>query len=141
MSVWPKTIPATPSLSGREGVLVLVSIHIDARHLELLLEALAQVSFPVNPQIYHDAVMVYRHADGHEHSEPITMVDFPAYEGHLGQVRHALESYGFDPAAIQITAMLDEIHAAAQWEPAPPGAGYSARRRLKRPQPVAAAPC
>ena len=55
MSVWPKILPSTPSLSGREGDLISVSINVDPRYLESLLEALAQVSFPINPQIYHDA--------------------------------------------------------------------------------------
>ncbi len=131
MSVWPKTIPANPALSGREGELVSVSIHVDPRSLELLLEALAQVSFPINPQIYHDAQMVYRYADGREQAEGTTLVDFPAYEGHLPDVRHALESYGFDPSTVQITGMLDEIHRTSAWEPAPAGASYVARRRLK----------
>ena len=55
MSVWPKLPPVTPSLSTAEGALVSVSIHAEPHCLESLLEALAQVSFPINPQIYHDA--------------------------------------------------------------------------------------
>ena len=55
-----KTAPTNPALSGSEGTLVSVSICVDPRHLEPLLEALAQVSFPINPQIYHDAALVYR---------------------------------------------------------------------------------
>ena len=67
MSVWPKTLPVTtPSLSTAEGALVSVSIHAEPHCLESLLEALAQVSFPINPQIYHDAALVYRYADGRE---------------------------------------------------------------------------
>ena len=46
---------STATLCGREGVLVSVSIHVDPRHLESLLEALAHLQFPINPQIYHDA--------------------------------------------------------------------------------------
>ena len=46
MSVWPKTLPVTPSLSTAEGALVSVSIHVEPHCLESLLEALAQVSFP-----------------------------------------------------------------------------------------------
>ena len=67
MSVWPKPLPRgwgdTPSLSSSEGALVSVSISVDPHCLESLLEALAQVSFPINPQIYHDAAIVYRYAD------------------------------------------------------------------------------
>ena len=37
MSVWPKPLPALPPLSGPEGELVCVSIHVDPRCLESLL--------------------------------------------------------------------------------------------------------
>ena len=110
MSVWPSTLPASPSLSGREGALVCVSIDVDPRRLESLLEALAQTSFPINPQIYHDAVVVYLSADGREETQTATLVEFPAYEGRLDEVRTALNSHGFDPASIHATSMLDEIH-------------------------------
>ena len=77
MSVWPTTQPVTPSLSTAEGALVSVSIHVDDPHcLESLLEALAQVSFPINPQIYHDAALRYVYADGREEILPTTLVDF-----------------------------------------------------------------
>ena len=56
MSVWQCTPSASP-LSGSEGELVSVSISVDPRDLEGLLEALAHISFPINPQIFH--------ADGH----------------------------------------------------------------------------
>src|ERR1035437_10610756 len=93
MSVWPKTLPASPSLSGREVALVSVSIDVDPRRLEPLLEALAQTSFPINPQIYHDAAMVYLYAGGREETGPATLVEFPAYEGRLDEVRRALDSH------------------------------------------------
>src|SRR5690349_9373254 len=131
MSVWPKTTPAGPLLSGSEGTLISVSINVDPRHLESLLEALAQVPFPINPQIYHDALIVCRYADGHEESETTTLVEFPAYAGKMEQVQHAVEAYGFDPAAILVTTMLDEIHPALRLEPAPAGAPYVSRYRLK----------
>src|SRR5215475_9146400 len=95
MSVWPKLTPVAASLSTAEGALVSVSIHVEPHCLESLLEALAQVSFPINPQIYHDAALIYRFADGREQTESITLVEFPAYEGRLGEVRHAVEAYGF----------------------------------------------
>ena len=84
MSVWPETPPLAPSLSTAEGALVSVSIHVEPHCLESLLEALAQVSFPINPQIYHDAALIYRYADGREQTESITLVEFPAYEAQLG---------------------------------------------------------
>jgi hypothetical protein len=123
MSVWPHTLPASPSLSGREGALVSVSIDVDPRRLESLLEALAQTSFPINPQIYHDAAVVYLDADGREETQTATLVEFPAYEGRLDEVRNALDSHGFEPASVLATSMLDEIHREPQ----------VARRRLRQP--------
>jgi hypothetical protein len=129
MSVWPPAPTAT--LSGSSGALVSISIDVDPRFLESLLEALAQVSFPVNPQIYHDAEMVYRYADGHEETEAALLVEFPAYAGQLKEVREALAACGFDPSRLQVTWMLAEIHAEPTAEPAPPGAPYVERYRRK----------
>jgi len=132
MSVWPKTLPVTPSLSTAEGALVSVSIHAEPHCLESLLEALAQVSFPINPQIYHDAAVVYRYADGREQTVPITLVEFPAYENRLDEVSRAVQAYGFPPDCIHTVGMLDEIQSDQQKEPAPEGAPYVSRYRLKR---------
>ena len=130
MSVWPNT-PASPSLSTEEGALVSVSVHVEPHYLESLLEALALVPFPVNPQIYHDAALVYRYADGHSRSESITLVEFPAYEGRLEEVRRAVQTYGFPPDCIHSVGMLDEIQSGLQQEPAPEGAPYVSRYRVK----------
>src|SRR5881392_4179687 len=131
MSVWPNTT-AGPLLSGSKGALVSVSIDVDPRYLESLLEALAQVSFPINPQIYHDAAMVYLYPDDREETEATTLVEFPAYGGQLDEVRRALDAHGFDPGSLQVTGMLDDIHSDCQPEAAPPGAEYVARYRVKR---------
>ncbi len=109
MSVWQETVLDGASLSSREGALVLVSIKVDPRDLELLLEALAHISFPINPQIYHDAAVVYAGAGGGIASA--TLVEFPAYETRLGEVRQALAAYAFDSADMQVTGMLDAIRA------------------------------
>ena len=132
MSVWPEIPPVTPSLSTAEGALVSVSIHVEPHSLESLLEALALVSFPINPQIYHDAGLVYRYADGREETESITLVEFPAYEGRLDEVRRTVQAYGFPPDCIHAVAMLDEIQSDPQREPAPDGAAYVSRHRVKR---------
>ena len=131
MSVWPNTPPAAPSLSTAEGALISVSIDVKPHCLESLLEALALVSFPINPQIYHDAALVYRYADGREETESITMVEFPAYEARLAEVRHSLQAYGFEPDCVHAIGMLEEIQSDQQKEPAPAGAGYVSRYRLK----------
>ena len=110
MGVWPDTVPSGPSLSGSEGALVSVSISVESRRLESLLETLAQIGFPINPQIFHDALVVYLYPDRHEETEATTLVEFPAYAERIAEVQHSLEANGFDPGAIQVTSMLDEIH-------------------------------
>ena len=83
-----------PSLSGREGELVSVRVSVEPRLLEDLLESLAAVSFPINPQIYH--------------GRP-TIVEFPAYQLRLEELRQLLHQSGFDSGTIQIHAMIDAI--------------------------------
>jgi hypothetical protein len=119
-------------LCGREGALVSVSINVDPRDLESLLEALAQVSFPINPQIYHDAALVYRFADDHEESEATTLVEFPAYEGQLQEISQGLAAFSFDPSCVHVNGMLDEIQATQPIEPAPAGSAYLGTYRVKR---------
>ena len=92
MGVWPN-----PSLSSSEGELLSISISVEPRRLEALLEALAHASFPINPRIRHGA---------------ITAVDFPAYQNHLAEVQGTLAAYGFDSAGLHTTPMLEEIHTA-----------------------------
>src|SRR5579871_2413341 len=122
MSVWAD-IPAA-ALSGSSGALVSISIDVPARDLESLLETLARLSFPVNPQIYHEAAMVYVYADGRQETEAATLVEFPAYASQLNEVREALTAGGFDPARVQVIDMLASIHSEPLPEPAPPGVDY-----------------
>ena len=81
------------SLSGSEGELVSVRVSVDPRALEELLEALAGLSFPVNPQI--------------QHGTPRTSVDFPAWHARLPEVREVLESRGFPPDAVEVHSALE----------------------------------
>src|SRR2546430_9943533 len=99
MSVWQCTPSAAP-LCGSEGELVAVSISVSPRDLEALLEGLARVDFPINPQIYHA---------GSDASGAGTIVEFPAYAGGLTQVRDALAAAGFDPDSLRVRSMLDQI--------------------------------
>ena len=85
-------------LSGNEGVLVSVSVDVDARSLESLLDVLSQVTFPINPQIYHGAV---------------TTVEFPAYESRLEEVRLTLQSEGLRPSRVRAVSMLTKVAGAA----------------------------
>jgi hypothetical protein len=132
MSVWPKAFPDTAPLTGSEGELVSVSIDVEARLLESLLEALAQVPFSVNPQIYHNASLTSRYADGREDTRDITLVEFPAYATRLEEVRRTLAAYGFDPASARITGVLEEGGSETIFEPARPGAPCVLLRRVKQ---------
>ena len=91
MSVW-QCAPSASVLCGSEGELVSVAISVDPRELEHLLEALAGIDFPINPQIYH--------------SDP-TVVEFPAYAKGLPQVEAAAEVVH---AHLRVKGMLEEIH-------------------------------
>ena len=129
MSVWP--IPAfrpvdslNPPLTGAEGELVSVRISIEPRLLEKLLDSLASLEFPINPQIYHDAAMVYVYADGRKVVEPTTTVEFPAYASRLAEVRATLQRCGLDPALMSAKNMLEDIHSESDAEPAPAQAPY-----------------
>jgi hypothetical protein len=96
MSVFWNPVPPAPALGGVEGELVSIRLFVVPHLLEDLLEALASVSFPVNPQIYH--------RPGHD-----TMVEFPAYSGRLPEVVHALTEHGFDAAGLVVRPMLAEL--------------------------------
>ena len=131
MSVWPAALPGGPALSGTEGALVSVSIEVDARSLESLLEALAEVQLPINPEIFHEASIVSQRSDGSESVEDITLVEFPAYAPWLDHIREAVASYGFDLSRIHITGMLEEIHLDGAVEECPPRSPFVCRRVLK----------
>lgn len=98
MSVWPDPLSPSPYLSGREGELVSVRITVDAAELEHLLEALAELPFPVNPHIIH-------HLDHGAH----TAVEFPAYQPSLEGVRRALRCADFDSRCLQVRPMVEAL--------------------------------
>ena len=131
MSVRPDFFPATGALSGSEGELVSVHICIEARHLERLLEALAKLPFPANPQIYHTAGVGYVLPDGRERREPAIIVQFPAFSSRLGEVRETLNTRGLSPDKAHVRGMLEDIHADSYSETAPAGAPYCSVRFYK----------
>ncbi|MDX2151707.1 MAG: hypothetical protein SFV54_13295 [Bryobacteraceae bacterium] len=98
MSVsWTVPVPqGFPLLGSADGELVLARIRVAPRHLEDVLEALAMLSFPINPQIYHS-------------TGPKTLVEFPAYSNRLTEVRDALTAEGFDGQALEVTSMLASL--------------------------------
>jgi hypothetical protein len=135
MSVRPEAVSSVPTLIGAEGELVSVHIAIEARLLERLLDALASVSFPVNPQIYHQAAVGYMGADGSEEIVPITLVEFPAFSGRVDEVRRVLAAQGLAPELVSVRSMLEELHSDTDVESAPPEAPW-ARIRLYKHLPV-----
>lgn len=86
MSVWSNLTSPDLPLCGAEGALVSISVTVEPSRLEALLDALARLEFPVNPQIYHDAGTAAR---------PAALVEFPAYQNRLPEIRSLLETYGF----------------------------------------------
>jgi hypothetical protein len=128
MSVWPSVSSThSPALHGSEGELVSISATVQPRDLEDVLEALATLDFPINPQIYHDAAVIYVQPDGTERMEPSTIVEFPAYGDGLPKIRAVLEACGFADSVISVAPMLDEIHGNDRIETAPPSAGFVRR--------------
>jgi hypothetical protein len=119
------------ALSSEEGQLLLISVAVEPRRLEFLLETLAGLDFPVNPEIYHDACLVYEYADGRREQVTATLVEFPTFERHLADVRRAIDAAGFDAASVRAINMLDDIHSEHVSEPAPAGSNYVARYRLR----------
>jgi hypothetical protein len=131
VSVWPIAGDSGPSLNSVEGVLISISITVDACDLEALLDSLAQLDYPINPQIYHRAAAVYRYADGKEEAKATTIVEFPAYAGWLPGIRRIVESYGFSPTCVHSAPMLDELHDDSAPHPAPEGAPYAEVKLIK----------
>ncbi|HLK46563.1 MAG TPA: hypothetical protein VKT49_00430 [Bryobacteraceae bacterium] len=132
MSVWPTATPASSTaLCGSEGELVSISVPVEPRDLERLLEALATLEFPINPQIYHDATVVYVAGDGTERAEPATLVEFPAYADQVRKMRSVLEASGFTGEAVSVASMLEDMHGGERVEAAPAGANYD-RRILRK---------
>jgi hypothetical protein len=80
------------SLFHLQGDLVSLRISVEPRLLEDLLETLAELDFPVNPQLFHGCGEV--------------TVEFPAYSDRVDEVRNGLRSNGFDPGALEVSHVL-----------------------------------
>jgi hypothetical protein len=120
MSVWHNPAAAVSSLLGLEGELVVASITVEPHEIEELLDALAHVPFPVNPQIYHQR----------------GVVEFPAYAQRVPDVRATLAAFGFDPSILLVRSMLDALHASGRDARRNPGAGSDTVLPYKQDGPV-----
>jgi hypothetical protein len=76
--------------------LVVARVLVEPRHLEELLEALAGLEFPVNPELQHRTGAV--------------IVEFPAYAEHVEEIRNTIRRLGFDAHSLDVFGVL---HAAA----------------------------
>jgi len=138
MEVRPDVLTTrSATLRGSEGELVSVSIGVDPRLLESLLEALAKAGFPINPQLFHSACVERISADGRVESEPATLVEFPAYASRVAEVRKQVGELGLDAGAVWTRSMLEEMHAGEISQPAPAGSPWVRLIRRRNP----AAPC
>lgn len=81
-----------PALFGAEGELVLLRAAVDPKFLEELLDALAQLDFPVNPELHHRLGQV--------------VVEFPAYDKNVESVSNVLRIAGLDGLVLQVCGML-----------------------------------
>lgn len=131
MDAWPTARAAGPVLTGGEGELLSITITLEPRLLEPLLDALAGLNFPINPQIYHEAAVVYVYPDGREQAEPATMVEFPAYAGRLFEVREVLARLGLNCGALSYKHILEGLRSDFDVRPAPPGAPYAMTIRYR----------
>jgi hypothetical protein len=83
---------STVLASREEGELLLVRLCVDSRQLEDVLEALAALPFPVNPDLRHLGLQ--------------SVVEFPAYEHRLESVNAALAPFEL---RAETRRMLDAI--------------------------------
>lgn len=93
MSVW-HAVSSASSLTGSEGELVSIRVSVEPRSLEELLDCLAHLAFPVNPEIFHGVP---------------TAVEFPAWEARVYEVRDALRAWGFATQCMEVKRMADNI--------------------------------
>ena len=81
--------------TGVKDELVSLRVSVEPRLLEDLLEALARLDFPVNPQLYHRPLQV--------------TVEFRASSTRVDDVRAALSNHGFSASSLEVTRVLAVI--------------------------------
>ncbi len=149
MSTRPDVPSPAARLAGPEGELITVAITTHPRGLESLLDALARLDFPINPQLYHDACLVFVRTDGAEIEQPVTMVEFPAYANRLPEIRQALQAIGWPQDALAYLPMLEGLRQSYFRTDLPPGSPWRCilryrslqdRRRTAPPQPEGSRP-
>lgn len=82
----------SPALRGPGGDLVFVRVSVPSRLLEHALDALAQASFPVNPEI--------------RHLKPDSEINFPAYASNVDEIRGIFRGAGLNGFRIAVEDAL-----------------------------------
>jgi len=77
---------------GIEDELVSLRVSVEPRLLEDLLEVLARLDFPVNPQLSHPPTQV--------------TVEFPLSSTRVEDVRDALSNHGFSAFNLEVNRVL-----------------------------------
>ncbi len=77
---------------GSEDELVSLRVSVEPRLLEDLLEVLARLDFPVNPQISHRSAHV--------------TVEFPVSSRRVDDVRDALSNHNFSAFSLEVNRVL-----------------------------------
>ena len=102
MSQLPGTAaPSTPAAHGTsplrtsDGELLDLSVSVELRQLEILLDTLSALPFPVNPEIVHSNAP----------EQPVA-VRFPAYHRRMPGVIRSLEEAGFTRDLLTVRAAL-----------------------------------
>jgi len=98
MTVLQPVAGESPALFGQDGELVSVRVTVEPKLLEDLLELLAALEFPINPQLYHQTAEV--------------SVEFPAYSTQLERIRGALAGNGFEARSFTCRPVLARGHSA-----------------------------
>lgn len=83
---------STALTSPREGELLLVRLRVESRVLEEVLDALAALPFPVNPDLQHAGIFSF--------------VEFPAFSTRISDVEKAVEPFDL---TVRTVPMLDAI--------------------------------
>ena len=97
MGVSLNPVCATPVLAGRDGELLLVRIRIPSSRLESILDSLAELPFPINPELHHGF--------------PDSTVEFPAYASRKPEIRKALNAAGLSNVEFDASPMLAALTA------------------------------
>jgi len=92
MGVSVNPVCVTPVLAGRDGELLLVRLRIPAPQLENVLDSLATLPFPINPELHHGF--------------PESTIEFPAYALRTADIRTALNAAGLSGIHVEVAPML-----------------------------------